>query len=350
MSSVRAVPETELMSGELLSADDAWHTVRRYGLGHLLATGFVRFRYGDGFSHARAFALQLALAAVPLVIAGAGLASALGGESVGEVVARTVVAISPGSSDALVSDVVGAGGGDDVGDSDDDGRDEDGGNEDSDRAEAVVALGLLTAFVAATSAFAQLERGANRIYGTKRDRPALRKYVRAALLTATAGVAMAVGLLLIVAGEPFGEAIEEVYHWGDAAETVWDVVRWPVGLAALVVAVTLLFRYAPRRRQPGLTWLGVGAGVTVLAWLAGSGLLALYVVLAAGFDDTYGPLTAVMALLLWANVTGIALLAGIALAAQLEAVRAGRPDPLLLDSDDDGIPDELDEHPGSPAR
>jgi hypothetical protein len=65
MSSVRAVPETELMSGEELSADDAWHTVRRYGLGHLLATAFVRFRYGDGFSHARAFGLQLALAAVP---------------------------------------------------------------------------------------------------------------------------------------------------------------------------------------------------------------------------------------------------------------------------------------------
>ncbi|HEV7830907.1 MAG TPA: hypothetical protein VGP04_19090 [Pseudonocardiaceae bacterium] len=49
-----------------------------------------------------------------------------------------------------------------------------------------------------------------------------------------------------------------------------------------------------------------------------------------------------MALLLWANLTGIALLAGIALAAQLEAVRAGRIDPLLADTDDDGIPDELD--------
>ncbi|MBW0092366.1 YihY/virulence factor BrkB family protein [Pseudonocardia sp. KRD-184] len=322
------------MSGEELSADDAWHTVRRYGLPHLVQGAFLRFRYGDGFSHARAFALQLALAAVPLVIAGAGLATALGAESIAEVVARTVVALSPGSSDALLTEVVEGGGGE----------------EGSDRGEVVVVLGLITAFVAATSAFAQLERGANRIYGTKRDRPALRKYGHAALLTATAGVAMAFGLLLIVAGEPFGEALEEVYHWGDAAETVWDVVRWPIGLAALVVAVTLLFRQAPRRKQPGLTWLAVGAGVTVLAWLMGSGLLALYVVAAAGFGETYGPLTAIMALLIWANITGIALLAGIALAAQLEAVRAGVPDPLLLDSDDDGIPDQLDEHPGSPAR
>jgi uncharacterized BrkB/YihY/UPF0761 family membrane protein len=117
-----------------------------------------------------------------------------------------------------------------------------------------------------------------------------------------------------------------------------------------MLAVTALFSYAPRRRQPGLSWLAVGAGVTLLAWLVGSALLAIYVAAAGNFGDTYGPLTAVMALLLWANVTGIALLAGLALAAQLEAVRGGRPDPLLADSDDDGIPDELDEHPGSSAR
>ncbi|MGH3836860.1 MAG: YihY/virulence factor BrkB family protein [Pseudonocardiaceae bacterium] len=336
MSSVRPVPETELMGGGgELSADDAWHTVRRYHLGRLLVAAFLRFRYGDGFSHARAFALQLALAAVPLVIAGAGLASALGAESFAEVVARTVVAISPGSSDELLRQVIIEGGAADEG---------------SERGEVVVILGLGTAFLAATSAFAQLERGANRIYGTERDRPSLRKYGRAMVLTATAGVAMAVGLLSIVAGDAFGEAIEQVYRWGDAAETVWDVLRWPLGLGALFAAVTALFRYAPRRRQPGLSWLAAGAGMTVLGWLIVSVLFGVYISIADNFDDTYGPLTAVMALLLWANLTGIALLAGIALAAQLEAVRAGRIDPLLADTDDDGIPDQHDEESAGSTR
>ena len=320
------------MSGEELSADDAWLTVRRYGLGRLLSAGFLRFRYGDGFSHARAFGLQLALATVPLIIAGAGLAVALGADSFAQVVARTVVAVSPGSSEALVAGVVG------------------GETANGDHAAVVVGLGLVTAFVAATSGFAQLERGANRIYGTGRDRPVLRKYGWAAGLTLSAGAAMAVGLLLIVAGGPFGDAVEQVYHWGDTVGTVFTVTRWPVGLAALVVAVTLLFRYAPRRHQPGLSWLVVGATVTVLVWMASSAALALYVLNASNFGDTYGPLTAVMALLLWANVTGIALLAGIALAAQLEAIRAGDPDPLLPDSDDDGILDPVDEQPNSPAR
>lgn len=321
---MRPVPETELIADDL-SADDAWQTLRRYHLGQLFTASFIRFRFGDGFSHARAFALQLSLAVVPLVIAGAGLASVLGAESFAEVVARTVVALSPGSSDALIEQTI------------------QGGDQGSERAELVVALALATSFLAATTAFAQIERGANRIYGTERDRPALRKYGRAAVVTATAGVSMTVGLLLIVAGEPFGDAVEQVYRWGDVGETVWDITRWPIGLAALVVAVTALFRYCPRRRQPGISWLAVGAAVTVLAWLVGSGLLALYVVLADNVDETYGPLTAVMALLLWANLTGIALLAGMAMAAQLEAVRAGLPDPLLPDTDDDGIPDGVPE-------
>ncbi|NWJ73217.1 YihY/virulence factor BrkB family protein [Pseudonocardia sp. ICBG1122] len=342
MSSVRPVPETRLMTGEELSADDATHTLRRYGLGRLLSAGFLRFRYGDGFSHARAFGLQLALAAVPLIIAGVGLSAAAGAEGASEVVARTVLALSPGTSDELVADAVrGAGAGEaDPADPGEPAERDD--TPTGERGELVLTLGLLTAFAAATSAFAQLERGANRIYGTERDRPALAKYARAAALTATAGVAMAAGLLLIVAGEPFGDAVREVYRWGAVAETVWDVVRWPVGLALLVVAVTVLLRFAPRRRQPGLSWLGAGAAVTVLLWLVASGLLGLYVAVADTFGETYGPLTAVMALLIWANITGVALLAGVALSAQLEAVRAGEEDPRLPDSDDDGIPDHTD--------
>ncbi len=335
MSSVRAVPETTDMHGEDLSADDAWHTANRVGLVALLRGSFLRFRYGDGFSHARAFALQLALATVPLIIAGSGLATAIGAESVAQVVARTVVAVSPGTGDQLLADVVARGAeGPVVGtDDDDDGPGENLG-------ELAVGFGLVTAFVAMTSAFAQLERGANRVYGVERDRPALRKYSRAALLTATAGAAFGVGLVLIVAGGPFGDAIEEIYRWGDVAETVWDVVRWPVGLAALVLAVTTLFRFAPRRHQPGVSWLALGAGLTVGVWLVASGAIALYVSVSGEFSATYGPLAGIMVLLLWAFVTGVALLAGMAVSAQLEAVRAGVPDPLLVDADDDGVPDE----------
>ena len=79
MSSTGPVPETWLLGEGELSADHAWRALRRYGGWHLLRDALMRFRYGDGFSNARALGLQLCLGAVPLLIALNGLASELGG-------------------------------------------------------------------------------------------------------------------------------------------------------------------------------------------------------------------------------------------------------------------------------
>ncbi|MCY9556134.1 hypothetical protein M5W98_31600, partial [Paenibacillus apiarius] len=104
MSSTKLVPETRLMTEDQLSADDAWHTLRRHGGWCLLRDAFIRFRYGDGFSHSRALALQLCLAVVPFLIALTGLITDLGVDEGGKVVADTVLAITPGQSEAMVQD------------------------------------------------------------------------------------------------------------------------------------------------------------------------------------------------------------------------------------------------------
>ncbi|MFC3505370.1 YihY/virulence factor BrkB family protein [Micromonospora krabiensis] len=313
MSSTRLVPETRLMADEELSADDAWHTLRREGGWHLLRDAFVRFRYGDGFSHSRAFALQLCLAVVPFLIALTGLISELGVQEGGQVVADTVLALTPGASEQVVAELLGEGE-----------RVEEAG-------ELALTLGLITGLVALTTTMAQIERGANRIYGVERDRPALRKYLRAAVLAVTAGVPALTGFLILVGGGPMGASVRRHYEWGELANDVWDVVRWPLSLALTVLAVAVIFRYAPRRRQPGLSWLFFGAGIATALWWLTSLLLAAYVSLSGAFGQTYGALTGMMALLLWANLTGVALFGGLAFAAQLEAVRIGVQEPAQPD-------------------
>jgi uncharacterized BrkB/YihY/UPF0761 family membrane protein len=93
----------------------------------------------------------------------------------------------------------------------------------------------------------------------------------------------------------------------------------------------VLFERSPRRRQPGYSWLAFGSAVALLLWLVLTGLLALYVAQSSSFGTTYGPLTGVFALLIWANLTSMALFLGIAFAAQLEAVRAGVAAPATAD-------------------
>jgi uncharacterized BrkB/YihY/UPF0761 family membrane protein len=67
--------------------------------------------------------------------------------------------------------------------------------------------------------------------------------------------------------------------------------------------------------------------VSLALWLLLTGLLALYVDRSQSFGTTYGPLTGIFALPLWANLFSVALFLGIAFGAQLEAVRAGSPAP-----------------------
>ncbi|MCG5440593.1 YihY/virulence factor BrkB family protein [Micromonospora foliorum] len=313
MSSTRIVPETRLMADEELSADDAWRTLRRQGGWHLLRDAFIRFRYGDGFSHSRAFALQLCLAVVPFMIALTGLISELGVEEGGQVVADTVLALTPGQSAQMVGELLGEGE-----------RVEDAG-------ELALTLGLLTGLVALTTTMAQIERGANRIYGVERDRPALRKYLRAAVLAVTAGLPALAGFLILVGGGAIGDSVREHYEWGELAHGIWDVIRFPLSLALTVVAVAVLFRHAPRRNQPGLSWLLFGAAIATALWWLASLLLAAYVRFSDGFGQTYGALTGMMALLLWANLTGMALFGGLAFAAQLEALRIGVQEPAQPD-------------------
>ena len=55
--------------------------------------------------------------------------------------------------------------------------------------------------------------------------------------------------------------------------------------------------------------------------------LGLFFALSKSFGETYGPLAGIVALLLWALLSAVALLFGGAVAAQLEAVRAGVREP-----------------------
>jgi uncharacterized BrkB/YihY/UPF0761 family membrane protein len=89
-----------------------------------------------------------------------------------------------------------------------------------------------------------------------------------------------------------------------------------------------------------LSWLLFGAAVSTALWWVASLLLAGYVRISDDFNATYGPLTAIMALLLWANLTGIALFLGLAFAAQLEARRVGITRPAPEDRWEPGVSSE----------
>ncbi len=108
------------------------------------------------------------------------------------------------------------------------------------------------------------------------------------------------------------------------------VVRWPLAIALLATGLAILFRWSPNRRQPGHTWLAFGSGVAVLLWSVATLGLAVAFRISSSFGDTYGPLAGIVALQIWTFVSALSIFYGAAVAAQLEAVRAGVPAPAAV--------------------
>ncbi|HZA81782.1 MAG TPA: YihY/virulence factor BrkB family protein [Actinomycetes bacterium] len=302
MSTATAVPETYHLEG-----DDALRTLRSTGWAQLARDSFLRFRAADGFSHSRALAYQVMLTLLPFVIAVVGLAKALDVNELRQLIVQTVDRLAPGPAGQLFTQAVRQGA-----------RSAAGGGV------AAALIGALAALASATLAMGQIERGANRIYGVEQDRPTTRKYWNGFLLACTAGILTVVAFVLILAGSDLARAT----GLSGVVESLWTWLRWPLSIAFVVVAFALLFRAAPRRRQPSWSWLAVGSGVSVLLWFVFTGLLAFYLDVSSGtFGRTYGPLTGIIAILLWTFLTSLAIYLGLAFAAQLEAVRAGIPQP-----------------------
>jgi len=317
MGTATKVPETRDMTGEELSGDEAWAALRRYGGWPLLRDAFVRFRYADGFSHARALALQTVLAVIPLAIAFVGLSTSLHTENVGRLAELTIHRIAQGPSAAVVDDAL------------DRSRHNSGSG-----AEVALWFGAVFSLVNVTTAMCQIERGANRIYGNERDRPFHLKYLRGLVMALSAGLPLGLGFILMVAGDDLAAAAVTVYDLGDGTLHAWDILRWPLGFLLALISASVVFRRSPRRNQPGYTWLAFGAAVYLVLWMALTWVLSLYLDLSGSFDTIYGPLSAFMSLLLWAYLTSIALLLGLSFAAQLEAARGRRPGPV---QDDPGV-------------
>lgn len=308
MGTATTVPQTFDVTG-----DAPLRTLGGVGWGRLIRDSIARFRAGDGINHSRSLAFQVTLTMIPALIAGVGFATVLDQESVRNTMREVLVGLAPGQSQQVIAEAFERG---------------------TESGTNALLAGLFAALLSGTTAMAQVERGANRIYGIDGDRPLLKRYGRAFVLAVTAGLLIAAGFVLLVIGRTVAEAGQAAGGWSDALLTVWRIGRWPVGIIAVLIAFSLLFRLAPNRRQPPASWLAIGSAVAVLLWAVFSVLLALYLTAASSFGDTYGQLAGMIGVLLWALLTSVALFFGVAVAAQLEAERAGTPAP----STDDHAP------------
>jgi len=189
-------------------------------------------------------------------------------------------------------------------------------------------LGLAAALWSASGYVGAFGRGMNRIYEVDEGRPFWKLRPAMLLVTLVTVVLSAVVALGLVLTGPAAQAVGDAVGLGSTVVTVWNIAKWPVLLAVMVVIVALLYYATPNVKQPKFRWISVGAVVAIVTWVVASVLFGFYVSNFSHYNKTYGSLAGVIAFLLWLWITNLALLFGGELDAELERGRelqAGQP-------------------------
>ena len=171
-------------------------------------------------------------------------------------------------------------------------------------------------------------RAANVIYEVEEGRSFVKLRPLQMLVTLLLVLLLALVLVAVVLTGPLADAVGSAVGLGSAAVTAWDIAKWPVLLAVVVVMIALLYYASPNAKLGGVKSILPGAALAVVVWLIASAGFAFYVANFGSYDKTYGALGGVVIFLVWVWLTNVAILLGAELNAERERSRqleAGTP-------------------------
>ncbi len=101
-------------------------------------------------------------------------------------------------------------------------------------------------------------------------------------------------------------------------QLIVSLARWPLLFAVLLIALGLLYRFGPSRREAQWQWLSIGTLTAALLWIVGSALLSWYLSNFGNYNATYGSLGAAIGLMMWMWMSAIIVLCGAELNSEIE--------------------------------
>jgi membrane protein len=173
-----------------------------------------------------------------------------------------------------------------------------------------LSFGLLAALWAASNGMGAISDTLNTAYNVRERRPWWRVRIISVCLTIALAILILAALAIVLYGGTIGEALAARYGFGDFFTSLWTIVQWPIALAFVLTTFNLIYNFAPDLPPGERSWITPGAFVGVGFWLLVSFGFRVYLSFFDSYSVTYGSLGALIVLMLWFYLTGVAILIG----------------------------------------
>ena len=186
----------------------------------------------------------------------------------------------------------------------------------------ILSLGALGALWASSSGVTAIMDALNVVFGVKEDRrPFWRVRLTAIVLTIGLAGFVIMSLALVLYGPTIGRWIADLMGFDVVFTWIWNVLQWPVIATLMLIVVAAIYHICPDRRYKRWRWVTPGSVFAVLMWLLVSLGFKAYVDNFGDYNKVYGSIAGVIVLMLWFYWSGMVLLLGGEINAEIERRR-----------------------------
>jgi len=192
----------------------------------------------------------------------------------------------------------------------------------------MVVIGTVLALWTVTGAMDTLMWALNSAYGREETRGFLKRRLTALVMVILLLVAFVLAFGLLVLGPHVSGWIGDAVGLEAVIKLLWWTAQWPILILGLLLAFATVLYLGPNVDHPRWQFLTVGTAIAVVVWLVASGAFALYVSQFGSYNKAWGSLAAVIIMLTWLWISGLALLFGAEVNAETERsreLRRGEP-------------------------
>ena len=181
---------------------------------------------------------------------------------------------------------------------------------------SLLSIGLLMALWSSSAAMVSVIDAMNRAYDIEDSRAWLKRRVIAIALTMGLALFILTSFGLIVAGPWLADFVGRQLGLAPAFTLAWKILQWPVVFLLASTGFGLVYYFAPDAEQEW-AWITPGALVATVLWFLASLGFRYYVVNFGNYEEAYGTLGGIILTLLWFYITGLAMVIGAELSAEI---------------------------------
>ncbi|HEY0286953.1 MAG TPA: YihY/virulence factor BrkB family protein [Pseudomonas sp.] len=185
----------------------------------------------------------------------------------------------------------------------------------------LLSIGIVIALWTASSGVRLMMSAMNAAYDVVEARPVWKRVPLSVLYTVgVAGMLLAAAALMVTGPQVMNWLAAQI-GMEDFIVTLWTILRWPLIIILLMVAVALMYYVMPDVEQK-FRFITPGSVLAVVVWIVASLGFAYYVKTFADYNAMYGSIGAIIVLLLYFYISAAVLLLGAEMNAVIEHMSA----------------------------